>query len=63
VAGSDYSGRLLREGEAVISREVAEIFDRIGTTAEACDPPVAHDHTRSSPFADSLSVVEWWFVL
>jgi hypothetical protein len=30
----DYSGRLFREGKAMISREVAEIFERIGTTAE-----------------------------
>jgi len=30
----DYSGRLFREGKALISREVAEIFERIGTTAE-----------------------------
>jgi hypothetical protein len=30
----DYSGRLFREGKARISREVAEIFERIGTTAE-----------------------------
>jgi hypothetical protein len=30
----DHSGRLFREGKAMISREVAEIFERIGTTAE-----------------------------
>jgi hypothetical protein len=30
----DYSGRLFREGKAMISREVAEILERIGTTAE-----------------------------
>ena len=30
----DYSGRLFREGKAIISREVAEIFERMGTTAE-----------------------------
>jgi hypothetical protein len=30
----DYSGRLFREGKAMISREVAAIFERIGTTAE-----------------------------
>jgi hypothetical protein len=30
----DYSGRLFREGKATISREVAEILKRIGTTAE-----------------------------
>ncbi|MGO9467364.1 MAG: transposase [Isosphaeraceae bacterium] len=30
----DYSGRLFREGKALISREVAEIFERIGTSAE-----------------------------
>jgi hypothetical protein len=30
----DYSGRLFREGKAMISRELAEIFARIGTTAE-----------------------------
>jgi hypothetical protein len=29
----DYIGRLFREGTAMISREVAEIFERIGTTA------------------------------
>jgi hypothetical protein len=31
----DYSGRLFREGKAMISRELAEIFARIGTTAES----------------------------
>jgi hypothetical protein len=30
----DYTGRLFREGKAMISREVPEIFERIGTTAE-----------------------------
>jgi hypothetical protein len=30
----DYTGRLFREGKAMISNEVAAIFDRIGTTAE-----------------------------
>jgi hypothetical protein len=30
----EYTGRLFREGKAMISREVAEIFERIGTTAE-----------------------------
>jgi hypothetical protein len=30
----DYTGRLFREGKPVISREVAEIFERIGTSAE-----------------------------
>ncbi len=30
----DYTGRLFREGKATISREVAETFDRLGTTAE-----------------------------
>jgi hypothetical protein len=30
----DYRGRLFREGKAMISREVAEIFEPIGTTAE-----------------------------
>ena len=30
----DYTGRLFREGKAAISREVAEIFERIGTSAE-----------------------------
>jgi len=30
----DYSGRLFRDGKAAISREVAAIFERIGTTAE-----------------------------
>jgi len=29
----DYTGRLFREGKAAISREVAAIFERIGTTA------------------------------
>jgi hypothetical protein len=29
----DYSGRLLREGKAAISAELAGIFDRIGTDA------------------------------
>ncbi len=30
----DYTGRLFREGKATISREVAEILKRLGTTAE-----------------------------
>jgi len=30
----DHTGRLFREGEAAISREVAAILERIGTTAE-----------------------------
>ncbi len=30
----DYSGRLFRDGKAAISREVAEIMERLGTTAE-----------------------------
>jgi hypothetical protein len=29
----EYSERLFREGKASISREVAEIFERIATTA------------------------------
>jgi hypothetical protein len=30
----DYTGRLFREGKAAISREVAEIFERLGSDAE-----------------------------
>ena len=30
----DYTGRLFREGKAAISREVAEIFHRLGSSAE-----------------------------
>jgi len=30
----DYSGRLFREGKAMISRDVSAIFERLGTTAE-----------------------------
>ncbi|MGO9914911.1 MAG: hypothetical protein ACLQIB_09395 [Isosphaeraceae bacterium] len=30
----DYTGRLFREGKAAISREVAAIFDRLGSSAE-----------------------------
>jgi REP element-mobilizing transposase RayT len=30
----DYSGRLFRDGKAMISRDLAEIFERVGTTAE-----------------------------
>jgi REP element-mobilizing transposase RayT len=30
----DYTGRLFREGKAVISRELAEIFERLGSNAE-----------------------------
>ncbi len=30
----DYTGRIFREGKAVVSREVAAIFERLGTTAE-----------------------------
>jgi hypothetical protein len=32
----DYTGRLFREGKAMISKEVSAILDRIGTTAETC---------------------------
>ena len=31
----DYTGRLFREGKASISRELAEILDRLGTSAES----------------------------
>ncbi len=31
----DYTGRLFREGKATISRELAGIFDRLGSTAES----------------------------
>jgi len=30
----DYTGRLYREGKAALAREVAEILERLGTTAE-----------------------------
>ena len=30
----DYTGRLFREGKAAISRELAEILERVGTTAD-----------------------------
>ena len=30
----DYSGRLFREGKSLISQQVVELFERIGTTAE-----------------------------
>ncbi len=30
----DYTGRIFRDGKAVISRELAEIFDRLGSNAE-----------------------------
>jgi hypothetical protein len=30
----DYTGSLFREGKAVISQEMAEIFERLGTSAE-----------------------------
>ena len=30
----DYRARLFREGKAVLSRELAEILDRLGTSAE-----------------------------
>jgi hypothetical protein len=30
----DYTGRLFRKGEAMISREVSAILERIGTTAD-----------------------------
>jgi hypothetical protein len=30
----DYTGRFFRKGKAAISREVAEIFERLGTTAD-----------------------------
>jgi hypothetical protein len=30
----DYSGRLFREGKTAISRGVAEIFERLGSSAE-----------------------------
>jgi hypothetical protein len=31
----DYTGQLFREGKAATSRELAAIFDRLGTTAES----------------------------
>jgi hypothetical protein len=31
----DYTGRLFCEGKVAISRELAAIFDRLGTTAES----------------------------
>jgi hypothetical protein len=31
----DFTGRLFRKGKAAISREVAEILERVGTTADA----------------------------
>ena len=31
----DFTGRVFREGKAAISREVAEIFQRIGTNADS----------------------------
>ena len=31
----DYTGRLFREGKATISRELAGIFDRMGSSAES----------------------------
>jgi hypothetical protein len=31
----DYTGRLFREGKAVISHELSAIFDRLGTSAES----------------------------
>ena len=31
----DYTGRLFRAGKAVISAELANIFDRLGTTADS----------------------------
>jgi hypothetical protein len=31
----DHAGRLFRDGKAAISRELAKIFDRLGTTAES----------------------------
>jgi hypothetical protein len=30
----DYTGRLFRDGKAAISREVAEIFNQLGRSAE-----------------------------
>ena len=30
----DYTGRLFRDGKAVLSREVAEILDRLGSSAD-----------------------------
>jgi hypothetical protein len=30
----DYTGRLFRAGKAVLARELAEILDRLGTSAE-----------------------------
>jgi hypothetical protein len=30
----DYTGRLFRDGKAAISRQLAEIFDRLGSSAE-----------------------------
>jgi hypothetical protein len=30
----DYTGRLFRRGKAALSREIAEILDRLGTAAD-----------------------------
>ena len=32
----DYTGRLFRDGKAVISAEIAGILERVGTSAESC---------------------------
>ena len=37
----EYTGRLFREGKAVISGELARVFERLGESiekADACDP-------------------------
>jgi hypothetical protein len=40
----DYTGRLFREGKATISRELAGIFDRLGSSAESW--PARFDRLR-----------------
>jgi hypothetical protein len=41
----EYTGRLLREGKASISRELAGIFDRLGSNAEVWQRRIAKLNT------------------
>ena len=49
----DYTGRLFREGKVAISRELAAIFDRLGTTAESWCSRLANFVTAGSLGASS----------
>ncbi len=42
----DYTARLFREGKATLSRETAEILDRLHTSGEQWQARLGYPHTR-----------------